>query len=195
MQREKYYPQPFYWEIQHGLKLKRELSNYQFLCKTHWVAMSRISYNWYLRRRYYFTYEEWKQHMFSLIGGLTESECKEWKHFIEIEQRKSKRELKQMDSVAKPISTGFIAALIAMLLDDKITDVGNFVAMIIIFLIAYFLIFHILFYYDSKRSCKNDFYNELLTFSDFILQGYNAKTTSSKDCGGKWSYCNECEEK
>lgn len=187
MQREKYYPHPFYWEILHGLRLKKELSNYKFLCKSHWLALSRISYNRYIRKGYYFTYEEWKQHMLSLMEKLTESECKEWKHFIESEQRKSKRELKQIDNVASPISISFIATLIAMLLDNKITKADNFVFMIIIFVVAYFLISHILFYYDLKRSYKNDFYNDLLTFSDSILQRYKSETSSNEY---KCKYCN-----
>ena len=64
-----------------------------------------------------------------------------------------------------------------MLLDNKITKADNFVFMIIIFVVAYFLIFHILFYYDLKRSYKNDFYNDLLTFSDSILQRYKSETS------------------
>ena len=125
--------------------------------------------------------------MLSLMEKLTESECKEWKHFIESEQRKSKRELKQIDNVASPISISFIATLIAMLLDNKITKADNFVFMIIIFVVAYFLIFHILFYYDLKRSYKNDFYNDLLTFSDSILQRYKSETSSNEY---KCKYCN-----
>lgn len=180
MQREKYYPQPFYWKSQHDLDLEKELSNYRFLCKSHWAELARLSYTWYSKKGYYFIYEEWKAHMYSILKDLPEKECKEWRHFISVKVKESKMELNRIYNFVATIATGFIASLVTVLLTNaEDHDLCGTIVMLLIFIAAYGAILFTVFHYESKRSRNNDFYTELLNITDTVLQDYD--TTSENE--------------
>ena len=152
-----------YWEMIQSLNLKKERKNYGMLCKNHNPRFPRWTYNRYISKQMYLTYDSWNRHMNEVIGRMQKNELKELKYYAETQVKLTETAREVITNEASPFVGGFIGSLITVMLTAAVESNPTTLVLLPLFIMSYLVLYGVIGYVRTKRAYNAMFYSKLLT--------------------------------
>ncbi len=152
-----------YWEMIQPLNLEKERKNYRMLCENNNPRFSRWTYNRYISKQMYTTYDSWYQHMDEMIGKMPKIKLKELKYYAETQVKLTETAGEVITNEASPFVGGFIGSLMTLMLNAAVEGNPAMLTLLPLFVLAYFALYGVMGYVRTKRAYNAMFYSKLLT--------------------------------